>query len=58
MAGPNKVLPSICDNELQPEIVMWPIKLEVLLSPEVCQTSVNFDGKLEVFDQRELPQKG
>ena len=33
--SPNKVSPSNCDNERQPEMAMWPTKPEVLISLEL-----------------------
>jgi len=35
MASPNKVSPSDCDNDRQPEMAMWPLKSEILISLEV-----------------------
>jgi len=32
MANPNKVSPSDCDNNRQPEMAMWPPKPEILIS--------------------------
>ena len=35
IASPNKVSPSDCDNNRQPEIAMWPLKPEILVSLEL-----------------------
>jgi len=35
MASPNKVLPSDCDNDRQPEMAMWLLKPEILISLEL-----------------------
>jgi len=37
MASPNKVSPSDCDNDRQPEMAMWPLaaKPEILISLEL-----------------------
>jgi len=37
MASPNKVSPSDCDNDRQPELAMWSPKPEILISPELWQ---------------------
>ena len=34
MVSPNKVSPSDCDNDRQPEMAMWPSKPEILISLE------------------------
>ena len=38
MSSPNKVSPSDCDNDRQPEMAMWPPKPEILISLELRQT--------------------
>jgi len=35
MASPYNVSPSDCDNDRQPEMAMWPTKLEILISMEI-----------------------
>jgi len=35
MASPNKMSPSDCDNDRQPEMAMWPPKPEILIYPEL-----------------------
>jgi len=35
MASPNKVSPSDCDNERQPEMAMWPPKAEIFIPLEL-----------------------
>jgi len=41
MASPNKVSPSDCDNDRQPEMAMWPPKPEILISLKLTNPTAN-----------------
>ena len=57
MASLNKVSPSDCDNDRQPEMAMWPPKPELLRMP-IPTTNLVFDNiQLEESDLGRLRQR-
>jgi len=56
MASPNKVSPSDCDNDQQPEMAMWPSKPEILISGTNGRSDDNSNSKLGVFDHAQLEE--
>jgi len=52
MASPNKVSPSGCDNDRQPEMAMWPPKSEILISVAPWQIGWQFQRQIWGFRPR------
>jgi len=46
MTSQNKVSPTDCDNDQQPEMAMWPPKLEILISLELRQIGWEFQRQI------------
>jgi len=55
MVSPNKVSPSDCDNDRQPEMALWPLKPEILISLELWKDN-NSIGKSGVLDYAQLEE--
>jgi len=46
IASPNKVSPTDCDNDRQPEMATWPPKPEILTSPALWQIGWQFQRQI------------
>ena len=51
-ASPNKVSPSDCENDRQPEVAMWPPKLEIFIALELWQIGWQFQRQMWSFPPR------